>query len=139
MPSEEGLAAETFDRDQENVLGLEHDITVGDRDGNFTAHPDSSTYSLSLPNQPDVNPSEPSSEKVRRREPILNEQGKQEWYINEILAERPRGRRGKEYLVSWSDFGPEHNSWLPGSRLAENQALDLWEKKQADAESGARS
>ncbi|KAF8208464.1 hypothetical protein K438DRAFT_1666576 [Mycena galopus ATCC 62051] len=131
MPSEEGLAAETLD--QENVFGPKHDITVGDRDANFTAHPGSSTYTLSLPNHPDINSTEPS-EKVREREPILNENGEEEWYIDEIVAERPKGR-GKQYFVSWSGFGPEHNRWLPGSVLAENQALDLWEKKLADVES----
>jgi hypothetical protein len=136
MPSEEGLAAETLD--QASVFGPEHDITVGDREGNFTAHPDSSTHSLSPPNQPDINTSEPSSEKVWGREPILNEQGKKEWYIDKIVDERRMGR-GKQYLVSWSGFGPEDDSWLAGSALAENQALDLWEgkKKLANAESAA--
>lgn len=126
MPSEEGLAAETLD--QASVFGPEHDITVGDRDGNFTVHPDSLPCSLSPPNESDINSSEPSSEKVWGREPILNEQGKKEWYIDKIVKERRWGR-GIQYLVSWSGFGPEDDSWLPRSELAETQALDLWEEK----------
>jgi hypothetical protein len=57
---------------------------------------------------------------------VLNDSGEEEWLIDEIIDECNRGR-GKQYLVSFSGYGPEHNRWLPGRELAEAEALDRWE------------
>ena len=119
MPSEGVLAAETLDQEDVSTAKLVESF------GNITAHANSSTYAPSQQNQPDV-PVEPSLQEIRGPEPILNERGEKEWYIDKIIDEKPKGR-GKEYLVSWRGFGPEHNTWLPAKNLAETQALDLWE------------
>lgn len=42
--------------------------------------------------------------------PTIDEEGEEVYEVERILDSRDRrGRR--EYLVSWKDFGPEHNSW----------------------------
>jgi hypothetical protein len=49
-----------------------------------------------------------------------------EHVVEKIMDERTRGR-GKQYLVRWVGFGPEHDEWIL-SRLLNNEALDLWEE-----------
>jgi hypothetical protein len=154
----------------------EHDIKVGDRvklstahrraeylkkgekrvakymcrfDGPYTVtatHPECSTYTLSLPNQPNVFPVFHSSElepyiendnnlfpsrKLAEPGPIVNDYGDEEWYIDEIIDERAR-RRGMQYLVTFMGYGPEHNRWLPGREVAEAEVLDWWLARKDD-------
>jgi hypothetical protein len=45
--------------------------------------------------------------------------------MDQILDERKRGR-GTQYLVSWHGYGPEENCWLPGRKLQDCEALDIW-------------
>jgi hypothetical protein len=96
-------------------------------DGPYTVtatHPECSTYTLSLPNQPNVFPVFHSSEiepyvenddklfpgrKLAEPAPIINDNGDEEWFIDEIIDERPRGR-GKQYLVTFSGYGPARSS-----------------------------
>jgi len=66
--------------------------------------------------------------KKPRPSPVYTEEGEEEWLIDEIVAERRRGRE-KEYRVRWYGYGPEDDSWLPACELAECEALDKWEVK----------
>jgi len=50
--------------------------------------------------------------------------------IHRILRHREvrRGRRVlKEYLVSWSGCGPEHNSWEPETHLPAEPVAEYWD------------
>jgi hypothetical protein len=38
---------------------------------------------------------------------------------------RKRGH-GRQYLVRWLGYGPEHDEWLPARELEECEALDRW-------------
>ena len=54
--------------------------------------------------------------------PTIDEEGEEVYEVERILDSRDRrGRR--EYLVSWKDFGPEHNSWEPVKNLTGAQRL----------------
>ncbi|KAJ7783443.1 hypothetical protein DFH07DRAFT_727561, partial [Mycena maculata] len=59
-------------------------------------------------------------------EPLsISVDGVDEWYVNEIIDERKRGR-GQQYYVCFTGCGPEGNRWLPRCLLANNEALDQW-------------
>jgi hypothetical protein len=103
-------------------------------------HDECSTYTLDLPNQPGVFPVFHASElepyvennhnlfpgrKLPEPGPIINEDGDEEWFIEDIIDERARGR-GKQYLVRFSGYGPEGDRWLPGREVAQAEALDRW-------------
>ncbi|RDB23372.1 hypothetical protein Hypma_009411 [Hypsizygus marmoreus] len=114
-------------------------------DGPFTvlkSFPDSSLYTLSLPEASKIHPSFHSSQLrpfvenddtmfphriLPRPGPIVTENGSTEYFIDRILDERKRGR-GKQYLVRWLGYGVDSDLWLPGSELADTEALDVWEK-----------
>ena len=38
-----------------------------------------------------------------------------EWEVEAVLAER--GTKHKQYLVKWTDYGQEHNTWEPANNL----------------------
>lgn len=50
----------------------------------------------------------------------IESEGQREFEVDSILAHRTKGK-GKnasyEYLVQWSGYGPDHNSWVPESNL----------------------
>jgi hypothetical protein len=48
--------------------------------------------------------------------------GEDEWEVDGILDSRRRGRT-TQYLVSWSGFGPEENSWEPAENLKNSADL----------------
>jgi hypothetical protein len=101
-------------------------------------HAEFSTYTLELPNEPGrfpvfhaseiepyiANDDEkfPSRRKAKEPDPVLNEYGEEEHFIDKIIDERPRGR-GKQYLVRFTG-GDER--WLPGREIANCEALDHW-------------
>ncbi len=51
--------------------------------------------------------------------------GEEHQLVERILDRRRRGR-GWQYLVRWVGFGPEHDLWLPGSRVDDLEALDVF-------------
>ncbi|KAF7759859.1 hypothetical protein Agabi119p4_11554 [Agaricus bisporus var. burnettii] len=106
------------------------------------AHPDSSSYTLNLTGISNIHPTFHVSRLKPFREndntvfpsrgfaepgPICTDEGTWEHTVEKVIDERARGR-GKQYLVRWVGFGPEHDEWIAGSRLMNNEALDHWEK-----------
>jgi hypothetical protein len=101
-------------------------------------HAECSTYTLDLPNEPNIFPTFHASEiepyignddelfpahkKTIEPTPITNEYGEEEHFIDKIIDERTRGR-GRQYLVRF--IGGDER-WLPGREVANCAALDLW-------------
>ncbi|KAG9223840.1 hypothetical protein CCMSSC00406_0007702 [Pleurotus cornucopiae] len=104
--------------------------------------PERSTYTLLMPNSPDVFPTFhasqlrrfvendvelfPSRELDRPEAVIVDGTGEEEWLVDKIVDEK-RGRGGQEYLVSWKGYGAEENRWLKRCDVEELEALDIWE------------
>lgn len=115
-------------------------------DGPYTVvdtHPETSTYTLDLPNSPNIFPTFHASQLRKyvandstlfptrehpRPGPVVTENGQLENFIEKIIDERRVGR-GKQYLVKWVGFGDEDNEWLPRRELEDREALDDWEKE----------
>jgi hypothetical protein len=106
-------------------------------DGPFTithAYPQTSTYTLELPNELNRFPTFHSSQirpfikndnelfrahKLAQPGPVLTSEGQEEWLLRDIIDERIRGR-GRQYLVRWVGWGDE------GREVADTAALDDW-------------
>ena len=102
--------------------------------------PERSVYTLDMPNAPELYPTFHSTLLTKhlpnddvlfpgrvRRHPgtIMTENGEVEWWVDEIIDERKRGR-GYQYLVRWVGEGPEHDLWLPRREIEDCEALDNW-------------
>jgi hypothetical protein len=101
-----------------------------------STNPESSTYTLDLPQHTNVYPTFHVSELKRHvpnnaelfpsRElqcpgPIVTPTGQELWEIECILDKLKRGR-GHQYLIRWRGYGPEADVWVPGQEL-ENTSL----------------
>jgi hypothetical protein len=99
-----------------------------------------STVTLNLPNSPNIHPTFHTSKvlpyiesnttlfpshRFDKLEPIMMDNGDEEYYIDCILDTWRRGH-GYQYLVHWCGYGEEHDQWLPGSKLQDCEALDNW-------------
>jgi hypothetical protein len=109
-------------------------------DGPYTivsANPESSTYTLDLPEHTNVYPTFHVSElkkhvpnnadlfpsrELQRPGPIITASGTEEWEIERILDKRSRGR-GYQYLIRWRGYGPEGDVWVPGNELEGTSVL----------------
>jgi hypothetical protein len=109
-------------------------------DGPYTivsTNPESSTYTLDLPDHTNVYPTFHVSELKRhvpnnaelypsreqqRPGPIITTTGAEEWEIERIMDRRTRGR-GHQYLVRWHGYGPEADVWVPGKELEDTNVL----------------
>lgn len=104
------------------------------------AWPDSSVYTLDLPPHDNTFPTFHSSllrpfvrndnalfpsRAHQEPGPIVTANGEEEWTVERILDRRKRGR-GFQYLVRWLGYGPEHDTWLAGSRVEDLEALDVY-------------
>jgi hypothetical protein len=104
------------------------------------AHPEFSSYTLSLPNSPNIFPTFHSSQLKRfipndpdlfpsrehpRPQPVVTTDGIEEYHIERIIDARRRGR-GWSFLVRWTGYGAEEDRWLPGSELEDCEALERW-------------
>jgi len=120
-------------------------------DGPYTivsANPESSTYTLDLPDHTNVYPTFHVSElkrhvpnnaelypsrELQRPAPFVTSSGTSEWEIDEILDKRTR-RRGHQYLVRWSGYGPEADVWVPGKELEETDVLQEYNRRHTRTE-----
>jgi hypothetical protein len=109
-------------------------------DGPYTvvsANPESSTYTLDLPDHTNIYPTFHVSElkhhvpnnaelypsrELQRPSPIVTQSGSEEWEIDTILDQRKRGR-GYQYLVQWRGYGPEADVWVSRNELEDMPAL----------------
>ncbi|KAJ3480303.1 hypothetical protein NLI96_g8442 [Meripilus lineatus] len=106
------------------------------------AFPDSSVYTLDLPDTMKIFPTFHASllkpfnsnddalfpgRSHPKPGPIITENGEEEWEVECILDRRRRGA-GYQYLVRWKGWGPDADSWLPGKEVAELEALDMFLK-----------
>jgi hypothetical protein len=113
----------------------------------INTHPESSNYTLELPNSPNTYPTYHASElrpfvlndpilfpdrEYDHPKLILTDSGLKEYHIQEIIDSRPHGK-GWQYLVRWTGYGPEHDRWLAGSTLSDCEALDVWLDKGSQA------
>jgi len=104
------------------------------------AHPETSSYTLLLPNEPDRFPTFHSlllhkftptnhdlfpSQTLSQPGPVMTPGGQEEWLIRDIINEWRQGR-GKQYLICWVGWGDKENRWLPGGEVADTETLDRW-------------
>lgn len=105
-----------------------------------SANPESSNYTLDLPEHTNVYPTFHASElkrhvpndaelypsrELQRPGPIVTQAGTEEWEIERILDRRTRGR-GHQYLVRWRGYGPEADVWVPRKELEDTDVLNLY-------------
>ena len=57
--------------------------------------------------------------------------GAEEFEVNSIIDYRKIGR-GFRYLVRFSGYGPEGDRWIAGRELDQNEALEVYWKKNPD-------
>lgn len=103
-------------------------------------HPETSTYTLDLPNSLNIYPTFHASELSPYKEndstlfpsrdfakpgPVVTPDGVEEFFIDRILDSRHRGR-GWQYLVRWQGYGIEDDKWLPRRDIEDTIALDRW-------------
>ena len=122
------------------------------QDGPYTAvdtHPQTSSYTLDLPNSPNIFPVFHSSElslassndassflscSIPEPFPVITSKGYKEQVIDSFIDEQCRGHV-IQYLLCWKKFGPEHDKWLPRHQLLNNTVLDDWEALEVDFKS----
>ncbi|GLB45013.1 putative retrotransposable element tf2 155 kda protein type 1-like [Lyophyllum shimeji] len=116
----------------------------------ISAHPETSSYTLELPEGLNICPTfhsallqpyhENDNELFPSRElamppPILTDEGVEEYFVEKIVDERNWGR-GKRYLVRWKGYGPEYDLWRPGKEMEDTAALDVWEAQRRSGTTG---
>ncbi len=89
-------------------------------------HPVFHVHLLKRTVEDDINPPPPVPD------PVLNDDGEEEFVVGEIIQHRSRPGRGRtkvlEYLVRWKGYGPDEDTWLPKSELEDCEALDVYEE-----------
>jgi hypothetical protein len=107
------------------------------------AFPDSSTYTLRMPEHTKIHRTFHSSllrafidndstlfpsRTPEMPGPIVTADGEIEYFVERIIDQRTRGR-GKQFLVRWLGYGPEADLWLPRREIADTEAYAEWQKK----------
>jgi hypothetical protein len=106
----------------------------------ISANPESSTYTLNLPEHTHIYPTFhvsklkchiandtelfPSRE-TQQPKPFVTTTGAEEWEIERILDCQARGR-GYQYLICWRDYGLERDVWVAGQELQGTEALKAY-------------
>lgn len=67
------------------------------------------------------------SQELPQPAPIITTNGLKEYLVDEIADVQQHGH-GWQFLVCWSRYGPQHDSWLAASELSNCKALNLWYK-----------
>jgi hypothetical protein len=66
-------------------------------------------------------------------DPILNDEGEEEFYVEEIVGHRVRkygrGQPRLELCVRWKGYGPNEDQFLPFSEVEETEAYDRYEQE----------
>jgi RNase H-like domain found in reverse transcriptase/Integrase zinc binding domain len=108
-------------------------------------HHDASTVTLDMPNAPNLFPTfhisnlKPwlpnddikfPSRTLEEPGPI-NVDGNEEFLVDSIIDHRKIGR-GFRYLVHFTGYGPENDRWISGRELDNNEALEIYWKKNPD-------
>lgn len=102
------------------------------------SHPETSTYTLDLPNSAvhptfhgsllkrahDNDDERYASRKQAELPPVLVD-GAEEYFVDRILDEKKVGR-GYRFLVRWVGWGPEEDRWMSRAELEDCEALDTW-------------
>ena len=70
--------------------------------------------------------------------PILLPDGSEEYEVERLLDNRVRrtgrsSKRTNEYLIKWSGYGHEHNTWEPASNIPDALIEEYWEDQAARA------
>ncbi len=109
----------------------------------IASFPEAVVYSIDMLNAPhmyiifhaselhpyyDNNPSLFPSCELEQPGPVVIADGQQEWLIECIIDEWQCGR-GKQYLVHFAGYSPNHNHWITCRELLENEVLDVWEAR----------
>jgi len=113
-------------------------------DGPFlvtSMHKDASTVTIDIPTQPNAfltyhtsqikphtaNDAEKYPSRTLAEPGPIMVDGVEEYMVNKIISHRRIGR-GYQYRVQFSGWGPEHERWIAGRELDDNEALDrYWE------------
>lgn len=111
------------------------------------AHPECSTYTLDLPNNPNTFPTFhasllkahypndsflfPTRELERPDGVLVN--GVEEFLVDRIVDARRAGT-GWRYKVRFVSYGQEEDRWLAHSLLQDNACLDAWEQRFKDTD-----
>ncbi|KNZ75239.1 hypothetical protein J132_03894 [Termitomyces sp. J132] len=75
------------------------------------------------------NPALFSNREYAQPGPVVTEDGAKDQYLIKKIINAQQHGRGKQYLVRWVGYGPDHDEWLPGVELEDCEALDAWEAK----------
>uniref|UniRef100_A0A8C6NV81 Gypsy retrotransposon integrase-like protein 1 n=1 Tax=Nothobranchius furzeri TaxID=105023 RepID=A0A8C6NV81_NOTFU len=70
--------------------------------------------------------------------PVRLADGSVGYRVRRILDVRPRGR-GRQFLVDWEGYGPEHRQWVPGSWIDDVSLIDDFEASRASSSSASSS
>ncbi|KNZ71376.1 hypothetical protein J132_10827 [Termitomyces sp. J132] len=109
------------------------------------AFPEKSEYTLRLPNNKQCtfpgfhasllkchianNPSMFPDREYTRPGPVVMEDGATDHHVIDEIIDECRQGRGRQYLVRWVGFPPDHDEWLLYSEVKDCAALDDWERK----------
>jgi hypothetical protein len=141
------------------TLHRHHEFKAGDKsrvakifphwDGPFTVtrlFPEMLSYSLDLPNSPNIFPTYHASLLKRHNKndallfpsreleqpgPVVTENGLEEYHIEKIIDKQRRGC-GYQYLVQWSRYSEADDLWLPQRELEDCKALNRWKACRAE-------
>jgi hypothetical protein len=104
-------------------------------------HAAKSSVTIDVPTQPNAYPSyhtshlKPFTENDAAKYPSrtlpepgpIMVDGAEEYTVDKIIAHRKVGR-GYQFRVQFEGWGPEHERWIAGRELEDNEALDLYWK-----------